>query len=276
MLNIIFGRPRSGKTSKIISSIQESVASKKQTYLIVPEQQVFVSESMLANLDPTAWQYLKVISFTGLLELVFSKHGGLTYKKVSDGAKHLLVWHTVRKFSHNLTQFANIKIDPAFADMMLLAIDELSALGVSPMELEEKIKSAENEEFKEKMEDLVLIYSAYKESIKERLFGDILLSDDILMRLCDTLTHSDFFAGSDVYIDSFNDFTGIEFNILQKIIKSASSTTVSLSLAHRGSDEMHTHSAKETLKKLTAFARFRISGVTASGATSNTVAAVEV
>ena len=255
MLNIIFGRPRSGKTSKIISSIQESVANKKQTYLIVPEQQVFVSESMLANLDPTAWQYLKVISFTGLLELVFSKYGGLTYKKVSDGAKHLLVWHTVRKFSPNLLQFSNIKIDPAFADMMLLAIDELSALGVSPMELEEKIKSAENEEFKEKMEDLVLIYSAYKESIKERLLGDVLLSDDILMRLSDTLSHNDFFSGSDVYIDSFNDFTGIEFKILEKILKSADSTTISLSLPHRGSEEMHTHSAKETLKRLTAFAR---------------------
>lgn len=255
MLNIVFGRPRSGKTGKIISSIQSSVANKKRTYLIVPEQQVFVSESMLANLDPTAWQYLKVVSFTGLLELVFSKHGGLTYKKVSDGAKHLLVWHTVRKFSHNLSQFSNIKVDPAFADMMLLAIDELSALGVSPTELEEKINNAENNEFKEKMQDLVLIYSAYKESIKEKLDGDILLSSDILMRLLETLSHNDFFAGSDVYIDSFNDFTGIEFKILKEIIKSADSTTLSLSLSHRGSNEMHTHSAKNTLKQLTAFAR---------------------
>ena len=255
MLKIIFGRPRSGKTSKIISEIQKSVENKKKTYLIVPEQQVFVSESMLANLDPTAWQYLKVISFTGLLELVFTKYGGLTYKKVSEGAKHLLIWHSTRKLSDFLLQFSSIKIDPAFADMMLSAIDELSALGVSPMELEEKTRDAENEEFKKKMQDLSLIYASYKESIEEKLGGDILLPDDLLLRLLDTMTQNNFFADSDVYIDSFNDFTGIEFKILEKIIKGADSTTISISLSGRGIDEIHTQSARNTLRHLTSFAR---------------------
>ncbi len=251
MLKIIFGRPRSGKTSKIISEIQASVKNKKKTYLIVPEQQVFVSESMLANLDPCAWQYLKVISFTGLCELVFAKYGGLTYKKVSDGAKHLLVWHTMRKLSDGLVKFSNIKIDPAFADMMLSAIDELSALGISSEEFNDKIQNAEDEEFKAKMQDLSSIYSSYKEIVANK-FGndDILLSDDILLRLSDVLEHNNFFANSDVYIDSFNDFTGIEFKILEKIIKGADLTTISISLPNGKSSEMHTHSANYTLNHL--------------------------
>ena len=251
MLKIIFGRPRSGKTSKIISEIQTSIANKKKTYLIVPEQQVFVSESMLANLDPTAWQYLKVISFTGLCELVFAKYGGLTYKKVSDGAKHLLVWHTMRKLSDGLVKFSDIKIDPAFADMMLSAIDELSALGISSEEFEEKIQNASDEEFKAKMQDLSSIYSSYKAIVADKFSGDdIFLSDDILMRLANVLEHNNFFADSHVYIDSFNDFTGIEFKILEKIIKGADLTTISISLPNGKSQEMHTHSANYTLNHL--------------------------
>lgn len=255
MLEIIFGRPRSGKTHRIISEIQKSVQNKRKTYLIVPEQQVFVSESMLATLDPSSWQYLQVISFTGLLELVFTKYGGLTYKKVSDGAKHLLVWHSARQTSDFLTQFAGVKIDPAFADMMLFTIDELSALGITPDDLEEKIKGANDPEFISKMKDLILIYSSYKASVEQKLGGDILLSDDLLLKLCETMSLNNFFEGADVYIDSFSDFTGIEFKILEKIIRGANKTAISLSLAGRGCDDIHTESVRDTLKRITAFAR---------------------
>lgn len=255
MLEIIFGRPRSGKTHKIISEIQKSVANKKKTYLIVPEQQVFVSESMLATLDPSAWQYLQVISFTGLCELVFSKYGGLTYKKVSDGAKHLLVWHSTRQMSDFLEQFSNVKIDPALADLMLSAINELSSLGVSPKELEEKTKHSSDPEFKAKMNDLALIYASYKENISSKLGGDVMLFDDMLSRLCDVLRANNFFLGADVYIDSFTDFTGVEFNILEKIIKGADKTTISLSISSRGNDEIQNERIKTTLRNITAFAR---------------------
>lgn len=255
MLELILGRSRSGKTTRIIDEIKSSVENKKRTYLIVPEQQVFISEGMLADLDPSAWRYLKVISFTDLCDLVFSEYGGVTVKRVSEGVKHLFMWHSANLSGSMLTKFGKVKLDPAFADMALLTINEFSAMGVTPEMLEERIKDSDNEDFKEKMQDICLIYSCYMSLMSERLGDDMLLPDAILSMLDKTLEDHDFFTGCDVYIDSFSDFTGIEFSILKKIIAGADRTSVSLAIASRGCDDMHSASARDTLKKLTRFAK---------------------
>ena len=255
MLEIIFGRPRSGKTHRVITEIQESVKQKVKTYLIVPEQQVFVSESMLAHLDPQLWQYLEVISFTGLCELIFSRYGGLTYKKVSDGAKHLLAWFSVKKISDFLVGFDSVKIDPAFSDMALLTIDELAMMGISPEALEEKIKESDNEEFVSKMRDICLIYSSYLSLVDEKTGDDVKLSDGILTLLYETMRKHSFFAGAHVYIDSFTDFTGLEWNIIESIISSADKTAITIPISSRGTNDNYSEGAKRTLRSITSFAR---------------------
>lgn len=255
MLELILGRSRSGKTRRIIDEIKISVEKQKKTYLIVPEQQVFISEGMLADLEPSAWRYLKVISFTDLCDLVFSEYGGVTVKRVSEGVKHLFMWHSANLSGSMLTKFDQVKLDSAFADMALLTINEFSIMGVTPEMLEERIKDSDDEQFKAKMQDICLIYANYRSLISERLGDDILLPDAILSMLDNTLADHNFFSGCDVYIDSFNDFTGIEFGILKKIIAGADRTAVSIAIASRGCDDMHSASARDTLKKLTRFAK---------------------
>ena len=75
MLSFIFGRPGSGKTQYMIDKIRESVAEGVTTYLLVPEQQAFISESMLADLPPSSGLYFSVISFSRLANIVFEKCG---------------------------------------------------------------------------------------------------------------------------------------------------------------------------------------------------------
>ena len=255
MLEIILGRPRSGKTHRIITEIQESVKQKRKTYLIVPDQQIFVSESILARLDPEVWQYLEVVSFTGLCELVFGKHGGLTYKRVSDGAKHLLAWFSTKRISEFLVEFDSVKIDPAFSDMALLTIDELAMMGISPERLEEVISKSDNEAFVTKMRDICLIYSSYLDLVEKKMGNDVKLSDKILTLLYETIHKNSFFSTAHVYIDSFTDFTGLEWNIVKSIILSADKTAITLPIATRGAHDNYTESAKRTLKSLTSFAR---------------------
>ena len=75
MLTFLFGRPGSGKTSYIIEQIKGSVASGTQTYLLVPEQQAFISESMLADLPASSALCFEVVSFSRLCEKVFGEIG---------------------------------------------------------------------------------------------------------------------------------------------------------------------------------------------------------
>ena len=62
MLTYLFGRSGSGKTAYQIDRIREAVEQNKKTYLLVPEQQAFISESMLAFLPPSAALSFEVIS----------------------------------------------------------------------------------------------------------------------------------------------------------------------------------------------------------------------
>lgn len=255
MLELIFGRPRSGKTHKIISEIKKSAESMKSTYLIVPDQQVFVSECMLADIGSQAHRYVKVIGFSRLGDLVFSKHGGLTRKNVSDGVKHLLIFDSLKELDGTLEHIKGNLNDTAYADMMLTAIDELSAMGISPYELEEAIANSDDESFVSKMKDISAVYASYLLTVKERLSSDIIMKCDSEKMLYEKIEKHSFFKGADVYVDSFTDFTGIEFNIIKSIIKTADKTVISLPISHRGDNSVYLLSAKETLKKLTKFAR---------------------
>ena len=85
MINLVFGCAGSGKTRYMTQRINESVSLGRRTYLLVPEQQVFTAEAMLANMPASSGLFFEIISFSRLCELVFGKFGGLTYSAASGG-----------------------------------------------------------------------------------------------------------------------------------------------------------------------------------------------
>ena len=97
MLNFLLGRSGSGKTKYILGEIEKLVREGKKSYLLVPEQQVYISECMLADLPPSSALCFEVISFSRLCEIVFSRLGGLADRPVGQGAKNLIMWQTLRE-----------------------------------------------------------------------------------------------------------------------------------------------------------------------------------
>ncbi len=255
MLEFILGRPKSGKTTEIINRIKQCVKENKRTFLLVPEQQVHISETMLASMLPESWKCFEVITFSRLCELVFSKYGGLTKKSVDDNVKHLLIWHSANTLSDSLSEYGKIKNDTAFSDMMLSAITELSAYGISPEALAKTAEESDNPEFERKFLDIAAIYAEFKRNLSVKLGKNIVLKEEMQRTLADTLKEQNFFEGTCVFIDSFTDFTSSEEIILKRIIKSAEKTTIAINLPHRGYNQIHTESIRDTLKELTSFAR---------------------
>ena len=76
MFNIIIGRSGSGKTERLFNEIEKNVSNHKKTYLLVPEQQLYLSESMLAKLPASSARYVEIVSFARLCGLVAVKCGG--------------------------------------------------------------------------------------------------------------------------------------------------------------------------------------------------------
>lgn len=255
MLEFLFGRAGGGKTSRIIKEIEKNVSEKKKTYLIVPEQQVYISERMLASLPPSSSLYFEVVSFSRLAQIVFGEFGGLTGTNISNGIKKLIMWQTLRDVSPFLHVYKNIKADKNFCSLMLNLTDEFRFNLVTPLLLENAAQYLNNQALADKILDISLIYERYNSLITEKYGEEICLSDDVLSRLENVLSKHNFFKEKSIFIDSFTSFTGTELAVIKQLIRGACRVLVSVPLPCRGFRSVYTESMNQTVKKLTSFAR---------------------
>ena len=254
MLNFLLGRSGSGKTKYILAEIEKRVKAGKKTYLLVPEQQVYISECMLADLPPSSALCFEVISFSRLCELVFARLGGLAERPVGKGARNLLMWQTLRELSPSLTRYKGVKVDSSFVGVMLSLVDELHANGISPDECEAIAEKCNGGELAEKLGDVAAVYADFMRNIEERIGPSATESENKLSRLAMLLRDCDVFKDAAIFVDSFTSFTREEHDVLEGLIKSAESMTIAFTY-ERGSRAPHMESISETVKRLTRFVR---------------------
>ena len=262
MLNFIYGRAGSGKTTKIIEMIKECVDKKQRAYLIVPEQQAFISESMLAFLDPSSALCFEVISFSRLCDIVFSKYGGVT-EDTEGGVRSLIMWQTLRelKSSSNdankkiLKEYNNVKIDSSLSSMMLSTIDELRACGFSAEMCETAAQDCTDTRLSSKLCDIALIYERYNSRLENLSDGEEYASEIKLSRLLSLLEkHNDCFSDCHIFVDSFTSFTAEERKVLFALAKVAQDFTITFSRDKESKGMPHTVSIDDTFNKFLAFA----------------------
>ena len=255
MLTFLFGRSGSGKTSYIIDKIKESVASGKQTFLLVPEQQAFISESMLADLPASSVLCFEVVSFSRLCEKVFGEIGGLADSRMGSDMESLIMWQTLREVAPLLEEYKKVKADRAFGDMMLSLINELHANSVSAEDCQRLSEKCDDPALARKLSDVALVY-ANRDRILEELLGEsAIAAENKLSLLIKALRSHKFFSGCSVFVDSFTSFTGEEHSILEEIAMQADELCISFCCEDRGADRPHTESIRETVKRFTRFAR---------------------
>ena len=109
MLKLICGPSGAGKTEYLTSCIEADIRAGVRSYLLIPEQQAYISERNLAErLPKNAGLFFEVVSFSGLAEKVFCRYGGVTAESVSSAVSSLLMWHTLATFSPLLQQYGKL------------------------------------------------------------------------------------------------------------------------------------------------------------------------
>ena len=246
MLNIIYGHSGSGKSHTIYELMKRDAEIGKRSYLIVPEQETVSCERKLLELLPPIFQLTgEVLNFSRLANLVFRNYGGLSYNYADKSAKTLIMWKNLRELAPLLTEYSTLadKGGSRAAEEMLSTIGELKAYCVSPEKLDRAAeKLSGHDVLKNKLRDLSLIMSAYTNHLEE-CYSD---SFDDLSRLAEKLKGNDFFADSNVYIDSFTSFTRQEKDVIEQIIKSADSVTVSVPVDSASTTQIHYDSGAES------------------------------
>ena len=228
MLKFLIGRSGSGKTKRIFEEIRKNVEIGKKTYLLVPEQQIYLSESMLASLPASSALCVEIVSFSRLCSLVAGRFGGMNIRNVGVGVRHLIMWQTLRELSPIFKRFKGIRADHALTSMMLSTIDELRASSISFKDCDNIAGSADDVQFGEKLSDIAAVYCGYEENLARSLGQSAIAAEGKLAILAEILDKNDFFKGSDVFIDSFTTFTAEEHKIIELIIRQADKTTVAL------------------------------------------------
>ncbi len=254
MLKLICGPSGAGKTEHLTKCIEADVRAGVHSFLLIPEQQAYISErDLAARLPKNAGLFFEVVSFSGLAEKVFCEYGGVTAESVSNAVSSLLMWHTLSTLSPLLQQYGkSAEGDLTLTNLMLSAIAEMRSGGVSAQMLENAAaQMEEGSALQKKLSDLALIDATFHAKIEECFGSD---PSDKLLRLSALLQKHRYFENCNVYIDSFTSFTVPEYAVLLQILGQANNVTVSLCTDGANSKLPHFLSVSDTVRQLSHLA----------------------
>ena len=254
MLKLICAPSGAGKTEYLTQSIEADIRAGVRSFLLIPEQQAYISERGLATrLPKNAGLYFEIVSFSGLAEELFRQYGGITTESVSAAISSLLMWHTLSTLSPLLQQYGkSAEGDLTLTNLMLSAIAEMRCGGVNAQMLEDAAaKMEEGSALQKKLLDLALIDAVYHAKIEECFGSD---PSDKLLRLSTLLQKHRYFENCNIYVDSFTSFTVPEYAVLLQILKQANSVTVSLCTDIANSKLPHFLSVSDTVRQLSRLA----------------------
>ncbi|MBQ5742850.1 MAG: PD-(D/E)XK nuclease family protein, partial [Clostridia bacterium] len=222
-LTLILGRVGCGKTSymaKTIRRIIESEPHQGEITLIVPDQYTVASEQyFMDRVGEKNFRHLNVTSLKSLARTEFARHG-IASRVLGEGGKTVLLKKAFDAVSPSLKYYPSTYRNPRFLAMLLGAIKELKAAGISADELLQTARKENND----KLHDIAMIRQVYEGFLAEEYFDP----DDVPARLRKLLEETGDFEDEQVFVANFRTFYNRERNILLQMIRNGAHVTVAL------------------------------------------------
>lgn len=250
MLKLICGPSGSGKTALLTELIRADIEQGIRCYLLVPEQQAYISERDLPKkLPKNAGLYFEIVNFSGLCDDVFRAYGGITQSSADHGTRSLLMWDTLRSLSGVLLQYGkSARNDVSLTSNMLSAVEDLKNNGITGQSLEDAAQQLpEDAPLRSKLLDLAAVCAAFDAKMEQSFGGT---ASDKLTHLAEVLQTQNYFEGAHFYIDSFTSFTVPEYAVLTEIMRQAERVTVGLCTDALRSNSVQFAGVTDTVEKL--------------------------
>ncbi len=250
MIRFIYGDSGTGKTERIFSYINKDVASGRNSLLIVPEQMtVAVEREAVRRLPASAQLSFEVVNFTRLANKIFRLRGGLAYNFASPAFQKLVMMRAIRIAAPLLSEYKlSTSDETALADAMLSTYKELSAAGIAIDSLEKFSFASDTSLLSGKIHDITTVCAIYAELIGEK-YTD---TNNELARFSRLIENDNFFSESNIYIDGFSSFTGIEHKIIKSLMSQTNELTFTISLSspsYRGIDTVSLKDCSDRLRR---------------------------
>ena len=237
MLTILIGRAGSGKSRRVLESIENRRFARNQI-LLVPEHTSHEAEVDLCRIcGDTASRDAEVLSFRSLATRVLTEVGGLADFSLDNGGKILTLRRCLQELAPNLKVFGKPSQRVSFLEQMMLLFDEFYAYDVAPAVLYERIESMDDEQG-DKLRDVALLFAAYDAKLHSGDFD----ARSRMQKLADAMEQSQYFAGKDLYVDGFSFFNRLEERVLEQALTQCESVTVTL-LGEKQNEELFRNAA---------------------------------
>lgn len=224
-MKIVYGRSGCGKSYYLMNQIKENIerAYDGPLLYIVPEQFSLTAEMDLSKLISRGGIIkAEVVTFKRLCHRIYNEFG---FKKTSvdTSSKTMLLYYLMSKNENKLKVLKGVDKNPGLVKTACDMISEFKRYNVTPEIL--KTFNPKTEYLKMKLDDLIYLYEAFEERIKE----DFIDKDDEYTKMSMLIKNSEIVNNAKIWIDGFDGFTPQELNIINELEKVAD-VTVALTL----------------------------------------------
>lgn len=222
MLNFIYGRTGTGKSAELFSRASAAAVGGKRVFILVPDRDAVAAERRASTLRGAG--NIDVVTFRRLSNYVFRALGGICEKYVGAGAKKVIMYSVLDTLKPRLADYKNIsKTDLNMTEKLVKARGEMMRNDIAPEALADAATRLDGKTAS-KLSDLALIFSEFDRAVATRWKDP----DGMLSAVSSLDGTSDFFRGSEVYIDSFSAFTSQQYGLLERIFAGADNVCVTV------------------------------------------------
>ncbi len=254
MLNVLLSGNNRAVEDRIFECAIASFAQGEEVYILVPEQFTLQNEIRLMDrLEVAAVSRIQIMSFERLAREALSRLGGIKRAYIDRLGKTMLIKSILGKYRKELPLYHASVDKEGFTDSLLSQITELKRARIDSSrlsELSERLK--EQGLVAEKLKELAIIFKHFEDAMQ----GKYVDNEDRLSQLSE-LGKLEYLSGRKIYIYSFLDFTKVEEEIIEQLLRSGAELTIGLCLdpaASRSGEESVFAPTKRTLNTLRATA----------------------
>ena len=259
-LQFILGGAGSGKTRYLYeTAIRESMEHPDTQYLVVvPEQFTMQTQKEIIRLHPRhGVMNIDILSFKRLAYRVFEDLGISLPVVLDDMGKSMVIRKVAGMKRSKLGLYGHHLEQSGFINQLKSQISELYQYGITPDMLRDVMREAGSPLLKQKLEDLELIYSGFRQYIEEHY----ITAEEILDILCRELPKWEVLKDSVILLDGFTGFTPVQYRLVELFLLHARKVLCSVTIDPRanayqeGSIQHLFYMGKHTVCRLDYMAR---------------------
>lgn len=221
-LKVLLGKAHTGKSSWMLSQIEQHMQRGEHAILIVPEQTTYYYEKRLcAKLGGLIG--IEVYGFERLCQRLI-EHAGSTLPTLSDQGRYMVLRRAAYKHRDSLQLFSRASQLRGFSSSMDTHIGRFKKSCITPDMLENALTQIPKTDLlHQKLTDICVLYRE-SESFLERRF----LTSSDLLSIATPLIPSSFLKDCYVYLDDLDHLDEQIYRLIQQILLSARGMTVAL------------------------------------------------